>query len=194
MELIPNSNKITEEWRDIAGYEGFYQVSNMGRVRSLDRMVKQNGKKDRFCKGVVLRPSLNTSGYYRVSLCRNGIHDHQIHRLVAAAFIGGNDNTDVDHINFDKKDNRSTNLQYISHIENVRRSKHYVKQYDRNGALNPKAKRVIGLLNGAIVEQYDCGKYLCEKLNMKYTTFKSKIQHNKLIINNIHYIYETNFT
>ena len=98
-------NEIEQErWKPIFGYDGMYEVSSLGRVRSL-----------KFGKVRVLRASKNNSGYLIVSLCKYGKRkDFLIHRLVAQAFIENDNifNTEINHINEDKSDNKVSNLEY----------------------------------------------------------------------------------
>lgn len=109
-----------EIWRPIAGHEGQYEVSNCGRVRSI---VFRNGVT------VIKRKKLisqidHGNGYLYVSL-RNGKHrkNYYVHRLVAEAFIPNPDNLPiVDHIDFDKKNNVVSNLQWLTQKQNVERS------------------------------------------------------------------------
>ena len=77
-----------EIWKDVPNYEGYYQVSNLGRVRSLDRIII-DGKRKRNFKGVVLKQGLSKAGYYSVSLYKN--HKGMtffIHQLVGICFLG----------------------------------------------------------------------------------------------------------
>lgn len=106
---------MSETWKDIPGYEGDYQVSDMGNVRSLDRVVFQaNGCRKR--KGQLLKPS-TVSGYLHVVLGRQ--HSYLIHSLVAAAFIGPRPaGCDVRHGPGGKLDNRAVNLSYGTRSEN----------------------------------------------------------------------------
>lgn len=75
-----------EIWKPVVGWEGLYEVSNLGNVRSLDRYVNQSGYK-RFCKGQLLKPTFHKSNYYIVTLRNSGIQKvSKIHQLVMNAF------------------------------------------------------------------------------------------------------------
>lgn len=103
---------MKEIWRDIKDYEGLYQVSNLGRVRSLDHYVKSKGGK-RLVKGKILKPDLD-KGYLRVILYKDGKGKHiMVHRLVAETFKPNPHNyPTVDHINRIKTDNCVENLRW----------------------------------------------------------------------------------
>jgi len=78
-----------EEWRPIEGYEGLYEVSNLGQVRSLDRFMNGPNGEQRPLKGKLKKPTKNFKGYYIVNLYREGKPaTHSVHRLVAIAFLG----------------------------------------------------------------------------------------------------------
>ena len=101
---------MTEEiWRPVVGYEGLYEVSNTGRVRSLDRYVRRNY----FKKGRILKLN-DRRGYLFVELCLNNkTKNFSVHRLVAQAFIPNPDNLpQVNHIDEDKLNNRVENLEW----------------------------------------------------------------------------------
>lgn len=120
-----------EEWRPVVGYEDSYEVSNKGRVRSIDRFAEfKDGRKPRFYKSQILKQKF-TSHYYRVGLSKAGKTDvWTIHHLVCEAFHGprpvGNV---VRHLNGDYKDNRADNLCWGTHAENtadmMRHGTHY---------------------------------------------------------------------
>ncbi|MEY4714754.1 NUMOD4 domain-containing protein [Lacticaseibacillus paracasei] len=106
----------TEVWKDIEGFEGLYQVSNMGRVRSLDRKDAQGHR----IKGTVLAGSLNGKGYLRVGLCRDGDVEYKsIHRLAAKAFLDNPDNLpQVNHKDENKTNNAVSNLEWCTALYN----------------------------------------------------------------------------
>lgn len=99
---------MNEVWKDIVGYEGLYQVSNLGNVKN----IKRN-------KLLSLKPK--KQGYVRVNLVKEGIHrTFTVHRLVAMAFITKEDNKNlVNHKNEIKSDNRVSNLEWCTHQYNV---------------------------------------------------------------------------
>jgi hypothetical protein len=110
----------TEEiWKDIDGYIGYYQVSNLGKVRSLDRIIKYKNNKVQLLKGRILKHSFD-SQYPTVGLhLNNVVGTRQIHRLVAIAFLENPLNKpQVNHINGVKNDNRLENLEWVTHQEN----------------------------------------------------------------------------
>ncbi len=112
-----------EIWKDVPGYEGSYQVSDLGRVRSLDRVTRYGvGDVTRFIKGCLLKPGL-MNGYLNCSFSvENTKQNYKVHQLVAMAFLNYKPNGRfivVDHINNIKTDNRLENLQVITQRYNV---------------------------------------------------------------------------
>ena len=126
---------MNEEWRDIEGYEGIYQVSNLGRVKSL-----------KFNKERILKPRKDTIGYLAVILYKDGkVKRYLVHRLVANAFIPNSNNLeDINHINEIKTDNRLSNLEWMNHKDNVR--------YSQAVAVNQYT------LDGKFIRRWDCIK------------------------------------
>ena len=111
---------FNEIWKPIKGFEGLYEVSNMGNVRSLDRYV-MNGNRCCLLKGKPKKAYFISTGYLMVDLCKNSQRTHYlIHRLVAEAFIPNPSNLPcIDHINTIKTDNRVENLRWCSCKENM---------------------------------------------------------------------------
>lgn len=111
---------MEEIWKDIPGYEGLYKVSNLGRVKSLERNYVSGNNGIRHIYEYCLKPHKDTKGYFFVCLSKNGKRSYKkIHRLVAEAFITNPENKpQVDHINGDKTLNITTNLRWATNAEN----------------------------------------------------------------------------
>lgn len=113
-----------EEWKDINGYKGMYQISTLGRVKSLERLRngKIKGAKYRV-KERILKQVMDSGKYKAVCLTLNGKHKSlTVHRLMALVFLNHtfvNYNAVVDHIDNDRANNRLDNLQIITHRENT---------------------------------------------------------------------------
>lgn len=112
---------MTKLWRDIKGFEGFYQVSDTGDVRSVDRTIIFSDGRERFFHGKVLSPSVGNHGYKTIVLKKNGLcRAFTIHRLVANAFIPNpNGFSEVNHKDEDKLNNFVGNLEWCSHKYNM---------------------------------------------------------------------------
>ena len=111
-----------EYWKDVVGYEGRYEVSSYGRIRSVDRYVNTGIRHSemRIAKGKMLKPNLKRNGYLTVDLCKaNKIRTITVHRIVALAFIEKPDGKNVvNHKNLIKTDNRVENLEWVTSKEN----------------------------------------------------------------------------
>jgi len=142
--------KTAEEWRYIKNYESFYQVSNMGNVRSVGRMTILKNGINRFCIGQILTPSLNRGKYHIVSLSKDAVSiTKTIHQLVAQTFINNPSGyKQLNHINGIKTDNRAVNLEWCSDKHNKQHAKLHglkndVGEYNPNSKINENQVRVI---------------------------------------------------
>lgn len=111
-----------ETWRPVVGYEDLYEVSDQGRVRSLDRVFVRTNGVPQSVKGRVLKPGTDKDGYRTVALSRGGkATTRRIHRLVLSAFVGPcPTGQEVRHLNGVPGDNRLSNLAYGTSSENRR--------------------------------------------------------------------------
>ena len=130
-----------ERWVDIKGFEGLYQVSNMGNVRSVDRLVKQTSKRFSFVgmrKGRLLKQGVLNSGYKVVWLSNgNRKKAFTVHRLVANAFLKNDRNfSDVNHKDGDKTNNDAVNLEWCNRRYNV------IHAY-KKGLSTPRSRKQI---------------------------------------------------
>jgi hypothetical protein len=118
-----NNTQFDEEWRDIPGYEGLYQVSNLGRVKSLPRNIIRCDRKNYPHREVYLKFHINQWGYYVVPLTTglgtNKQKKHMVHRLVALAFIPNPCNySQVNHKDGNKSNNTPYNLEWCTNSMN----------------------------------------------------------------------------
>ena len=117
------SDNQIEQWRDINGFEGLYQASNFGRIRSIDRYVPTKRGNWQFFKGVVRKPHTTTTcDYLVVVLSKQRVFtNHLVHRLIASAFLGltEDSNLEVNHKDGNKHNNRLDNLELVTRTENI---------------------------------------------------------------------------
>ena len=112
-----------EVWRDIPGYKNYYQVSDEGRVRSLDRTIINSLGRKRFYKGKFFEGSLHNGGYKILTLSKGGKIKHfLIHQLVAMAFLGHKPDGHslvIDHIDGDRTNDNVDNLRIVTNRDNT---------------------------------------------------------------------------
>lgn len=150
-----------EEWRPVVGWEGFYEVSNYGRFRSLDR-VSSNGRRHTG-RMIGTRP---VNGYLHACLCRPGQQSQYLaHRLVAAAFIGQcPPGHTVNHRDGDKQNNHISNLEYMTPSQQMRHARAVCGYVSVRGKQHPSTT----LSDGKVMllrEMYRSGVYTQQDLD-----------------------------
>ena len=153
---------MEEVWRAVKGYEGLYEVSNLGRVRSKDRLVKHIGIFLREAKGKVIKENTSSTGHYSsVGLHRNGKTKHfKVHRLVAIAFIPNvHGYSDINHKDENKQNNCVDNLEWCckSYNENYGTKRTRQSQSTDWEAFRKKVSKPLyqKTLDGKIVRRWD---------------------------------------
>jgi hypothetical protein len=151
-----------EIYKDVVGYEGIYQVSNLGNVK---RFYKKNQN------GIIIKPINNGRGYYRVGLYKNKKPKYcYIHRLIAECFINNiNNYKTVNHINGIKNDNRLENLEWCSYADNNIHALQTGLRVHPSGDNDKRSKKIINIETGEI---YQSSLSLSIKLGMNRKTLQ----------------------
>jgi hypothetical protein len=144
-----------EIWKDILGYENLYQISSMGRVKSLSKSTDKSVR--------IMKYSMNKRGYCVQTLTKNNVKkQYQIHRLVALNFIKNHDNKPiVHHKNGKPFDNRMSNLEWVTAQENIKHG------FDYGKIILPYQGKKIKCSNGMIFSSsYQAAEWL-DKIKFK---------------------------
>ena len=160
-----------EIWKDIKGFEGSYQISSLGRVKSLDRTVVYKDGRTHIHKGQIMTGSDNGKGYKTIDLYTGNKRTKKlIHRLVAETFIDNPLNkNEIDHIDTDKTNNRVENLRWVTHTENK---------------LNPITRELTSKINSIPVIQLSLkGKTLKYFDSAKIASEQTGINHSNINLN-----------
>lgn len=131
------------EWKPVVGYEGYYEVSNTGLVRSVNRIVEKSNGVQQTRYGKIKKQWENPDGYLTVKLSKDGEdRRYPVHVIVATAFISADgDGLEINHKDYDRKNNNVNNLEWISHKDNIRHTldggRHITQIRDMSGRNNP---------------------------------------------------------
>lgn len=166
---------MNEIWRDIPGYEGIYQVSSTGIVRSLPRYETDRNGKQYQRKGIILQPTLTTTGYYKVKLVKNGKRkDMKIHRLVAMAFLVNTYNKPhINHKDGNPLNNVVDNLEWCTQSENA--------QHAHDTGLFATEQNIVD--HNEVIKEYLLTKSasgVCEKFDISKTVLYGILNKHKI--------------
>ena len=144
---------MVEQWKPVVGYEGLYEVSNMGRARSFPR---------KGTKGGVIGVSYDSNKHYaHIALTKHGkSRTVSLHRVVAKAWIPNPENKpQVNHMDGDKTNNRVDNLEWVTNLENMHHALEHGLQKGYVYAIESNMRGVFQKKNGEVIAMYPCIKY-----------------------------------
>ena len=186
---------MIEEWKDIKDYENLYQVSNLGRVKSLKReIIYSDGRKHTY-KEKILKPRKNKYGYLVVCLCNNGNRkEFFVHRLVALAFIPNPDNKPhIDHIDTNPLNNVYTNLHWVTPKENNNNelTKQHVSEAMKGKKISEetKEKRRKKIYCVELDKVFNSIKEASEELGIFATTISAVCKGKRKTVGGYHFMY-----
>lgn len=178
-------SNLEEVWKDIQGYEGFYQISNIGRVRGVDRIIPFTGRggmpTTRLQRGKILKTSVGTSGYetyhmYGASQDRETV---MLHRVVAKHFLELEDGKDfVNHKDGNKLNNVVSNLEWVTKSENTLHALDTGLLFKRGEDCNFSKLSEKDVLEILSLRMYGRGLYTCKHIAVRYgisTEYASEI-------------------
>ena len=151
-----------EVWKPISGYEGFYEVSNLGRIRSLERIVECSDGRKRKIKDRTLKGSSYSGGYSGVTLHKDGCAKFvNIHRIVAEAFVPNPlEKEEVNHKDENPSNNHASNLEWVTHKENLNYGTR--QERARKAIVEAQGRAVRQLsIDGELVAEYESLSAAC---------------------------------
>lgn len=168
---------MQEVWKDIAGYEGYYQVSNLGRIKSLQTMKYSHIKKCAIAvmREKILKPYPDTKKYLLVDLKKDGNRDTQkVHRLVAKAFISNENNyPQVNHKDENKQNNCVDNLEWCTNQYNSTYGTAKERMADKH-----KKKVIQFSVTGEVVNKWNSIAEAIDDLKVSRSTMTKWLSHN----------------
>lgn len=169
-------------WKKIKGFEGVYEVSDSGVIRSVDRYVSHS-KGRQLKKGKIIKSFKNQNGYLLVTLQSKGIRKaFQVHRLVCHAFNKNPLNKpQVNHIDGDKLNNKISNLEWCTASENMKHA------YDNGLKKMPDNRKGVKCLNNGVV--YGSIKEAANKTNSSYKGLSNHLRGGSKSVNNLKFTY-----
>lgn len=163
---------LNEEWRDVSGYEGMYQVSNLGRLKSLERYVRHSANNISLKKEHIFNVGISNKSLIAILSKEGTSKGYLIYRLVAKAFIPNPENKpEVNHIDGNRMNNKVTNLEWATRSENEKHAYDTGLYVSRKGENHPMSK----ITRNDILKMYDLfnagnsKKQIAEIFNISYS-------------------------
>jgi hypothetical protein len=170
---------MKEVWKDIVGYEGLYEVSSLGNVKSLPKTRRGRAGVKIRVTGRILRP-WKKNKYDFVGLAKDGVKtEFYVHRLVASSFLGEKHGLEVNHKDGDRNNNSIENLEWVTHAQNIKHA------YDNGlctafwkGKVIHNARKVVTIQDTSIIE-FPSATHCANYLKVGQHTILRKMNTNK---------------
>jgi len=171
---------MTEIWKDITGYENSYQISNIGNVRSKDRVILYVDNRKRVVSGQPIKLGIDTKGYYKVNLRKNNkFQTFRIHKLVAEHFLKKEIGKDiVNHKDGNKLNNCVDNLEFVTLSENTLHAIYTLKK-DFTKTKLEKKQPIISIENNEIYRFFESISKAVKFYNISSRTIGRKLNNPK---------------
>ena len=167
-------------WKEVPNYEGYYKISENGDVMSVDRTITRKDGRTTKLKSKELKPYFTSDGYKRVALTKNGKAKHiLVHRLVSMTFHGVPDNhagLEVNHIDENKENNHYSNLEWCSHLKNMRHSPWINDRINKANSVS-----VIAIKPDGEKLYYNSIKGMAQELNIKIPTAHDYVRNGHIL-------------
>lgn len=181
---------MTEVWKPINNFIGYYEISNLGRIRSLSRNIVTSDNRCLYYKGKILSPTIDSHGYYSIGLYKNNIeHRKKIHKLVAEAFLEDySKSLCVNHIDGIKTNNIVSNLEMCTYGENnlhafrLGLKKPTILPGERGPRAKLTNKQAYEIRHLRFVNPYITYKEIAEKYNVSISTIGDIINNKRFKI------------
>lgn len=165
-----------EIWKDIIGYEGYYQISNQNRVKSLSRSVRKNDSYTPYIiPEKIMACAIGSTGYYMVVLEKNKVKKlWKVHRLIAIHFIPNpNNKPNINHIDANRRNNRIENLEWCTQSENIKHAYNIGTMVVK--PIFGRIMRKRSVINIETNQIFDCIKKASKTTKYSYACFYSQI-------------------
>lgn len=168
------------EWKEIPDYEGYYEISEFGDVRGMERTIVRKDGRTIKLKSKKIKPYFTSDGYVRVALTKDSKANHQlVHRLVASTYCENPNNKnelEVNHIDENKENNHYSNLEWCSHLKNMRHSPWINDRINKANivsviAIDPDGNRI----------SFNSIKEMAQKLNITIPTAHTYIRKGNIL-------------
>lgn len=175
-----NFNMDKEIWKDIKDYEGSYQCSSFGRVRSLDRYIEERSGKKQFRKGQIIKARLNKNGYLQLALNKNSKRKMKyVHILIAETFLENHEKLEtVNHKDGNKLNNNVDNLEWSSYSDNNQHAYDELHRPATREGASPKPVYIIDTYNNNII-QFDSIRETVDNIGLSHTQINRYIHSDK---------------